>query len=160
MISHESFVFTFLTFSLSLWGKSLTKVSLSHLQLPVFEGRTEKRWEKLRWHEKRWGQLRAVERAEKRRGDMRWGEIRWDEMRRRTLTYTHDRRWDEMGWDGMRCDDTDAGDNRMQWEMFKRSWDTMKSDEMREDPAMKGDGTGMTSQHILLWNAERLVRSL
>ena len=34
-VSHESFVFTTSTFS--FWGKSCTKASLSHLQLPVFQ---------------------------------------------------------------------------------------------------------------------------
>ena len=88
MISHESLVFTTLTWN--VWGKSRTKASFSHLQLSVFEGGAENRWEKLGWHERRYepgcDQLR---RAEKRREDMSQKlEFRVSMRRHRVLLLT------------------------------------------------------------------------
>ena len=88
MISHESLVFTTLTWN--VWGKSRTKASFSHLQLSVFEGGAENRWEKLGWHERRYepgcDQLR---RAEKRIEDMSQKlEFRVSMRRHRVLLLT------------------------------------------------------------------------
>ena len=57
----------------------------------------------------------------------------------------------------MRWDDTDCGDNGMQWAISKISCDAMRSGEVRKDPTVKRHGTGMTSQEIVAAKRRRLA---
>ena len=57
---------------------------------------------------------------------MEWDEMRWTKLRR------HEMRSVEM-----RRDDTDRGDNGMQWATSKRSCVAMRSGEMRKDSRLK-----------------------
>ena len=109
----------------------------------------EKRWEKLRWHEKRREQLRPAEKSWARDGRLEMG---WDVMRWKMLTRG------EMRWVEMRWDDTDCGDNGMQWAISKRSCDAMRSDEMRKDPTFKRHGMASDWQvkSLLLRSTEGL----
>ena len=58
-----------------------------------------------------------------RKGERTWDGMRWDEV---------EKSWEDMRWVEMRWDDTDCGDNGMQWAISKRSRDAMRSDEMRK----------------------------
>jgi hypothetical protein len=50
----------------------------------------------------------------------------------------------------MRWDDTDCGDNGMQWAISKRSCDAMRSDEIRKDSTFKRHGIRLTSQELVV----------
>ena len=50
----------------------------------------------------------------------------------------------------MRWDDTDCGDNGMQWAISKRSCDAMRSDDIRKDSTFKRHGIRLTSQELVV----------
>ena len=124
----------------------------THFEANMFLNRSgpDRFWKLCRWEEPRKGE-------KTRRHEMTWGHRRGDVRRWKTLRRhdTNEMRWDEMGWD-----DTDYGDNGMQWAISKRSCDAMRSGEMREDPTLKRDGTRMKSQEIVAAKHRRLACTL